>query len=427
MRSVRPVLVTSLLAAALLAPAGTAHADDEESPVPSGPELRHGDLVGALVQYDLTTTVGGVAVTRGITEEYDGRGRLVEQDVDDHDASGALVSWSRASNEYDAKGRLVHQQQVTDWDADGEQAPYTWAVDTTYDKSGNPATRVVTLDYDSDGTPESRDVYAISTDKRSRTVTWSYGVDTDWDEVVDGTDTRTEVYDVHGNLVHETTTRTAADGTLVSTDELVSTFDLNGRQTGSVQTTRGADGTLQMRRVGTQTYDRQGHMVESRFDGDDDGDGTVDESDVNTFVYGQRGQVVKVTVAGPYGGYVETLGYDGQGRLVSDVEVGDGPFASTTSRTLTYDAAGRRTSEVTVSDWENDGVVDSSYRVDTTYDAQGRTSTETASSYFGDTLSSRTVKTWAYPTHTGYTVTTAQDWDGDGSVDSTTVVNRTVS
>ena len=69
-----------------------------------------------------------------------------------------------------------------------------------------------------------------------------------------------------------------------------------------------------MRWVGTQTYDRQGHMVESRFDGDDDGDGTVDESDVNTFVYGQRGQVVKVTVAGPYGGYVETLGYDGQGR-----------------------------------------------------------------------------------------------------------------
>ena len=49
MKRVRPVLVTSLLAAALLAPVSSAHADDEESPVPSGPALRHGDLVGALM------------------------------------------------------------------------------------------------------------------------------------------------------------------------------------------------------------------------------------------------------------------------------------------------------------------------------------------------------------------------------------------
>lgn len=429
MKRVRPVLVTSLLAAALLAPAGTAHADDEESPVPSGgPVLRHGDLVGSQVHYAITTTQGGVAVTRTVAEQYDQRGRLVEQDVTDTDPSGAVVSWAKAANEYDAKGRLVHQEQVSDWDADGEQPPYTWSVDTTYDKAGNPATRVVALDYDSDGTPESRDVYMIGTDKRSRTVTWSYGVDTDWDDVADGTATRTEVYDVHGNLVHETTTTRGGDGALVSTAELVSTYDPNGRETGFVQTNRGADGSLQMSYVETLTYDRQGRLVESRFDSDDDGDGTVDGVYLNTWVYGQRGQAVKVTVTGPYGGYVETFGYDGQGRLVRDDEVSTYEWGSAVShRVLTYDTQGRRTSEETVSDWDGDGTAEATYRVDTTYDAQGRTATETASSYDGDTLSSRTVKTWAYPTHTGYTVTTAQDWDGDGSVDSTTVVNRTVS
>jgi len=135
-------------------------------------------------------------------------------------------------------------------------------------------------------------------------------------------------------------------------------------------------------------------------------------------------------VSGSYGGYVETFGYDGQGHLVSDDRVadwdGDGVADSTDHRTLTYDTRGRRTSEETASDWDGDGTAEGTSRVVTTYDAQGRIATETTSSYAADALTSRTVKTWAYPTHTDYTVTTTDDWNGDGVVDATTVVTRQV-
>jgi hypothetical protein len=437
MNRVRPVLVTFLLAAALLVPTVPAHADEGETPTPVGPVLRHGDLIGAVVTRTLTTTQGGDSITQVVTDHYDTRGRLVLQDVVGTDASGSVVLREQSTSEYDAKGQLVHEATVSDYDGDGAGAPITNAVDTTFDAAGFVVRKVATVDYESDGVPEQRQVVSFDNDRKGRAVSTKVTNDFDGDGVDDVEISSMVVYDAKGNVLRSTSIYSNQDG-VSSIEEQAVTYNGHGQPVTSTSSTYGRDGGLQTRSVMSETYDRRGNVLESTVAYDFDGDGALDDGrNVDTFEYDAKGRLVLLSVRtvpddGPLlpTSYTERFSYDDQGWLVLDETVsdwdGDGRTDSTTRRVVTYDHQGRRLSEVSSYDYDGDGSADGSYREELGYDNRGRLLTDVLSGYSNGVLINRESKSYAYPSRTDYTLTTETDYDGDGVVDVTTVATRQV-
>ena len=96
MKRVRPVLVTSLLAAALLAPTAPAQArSNANGASPVDEMLKHGELVGAVVTYPWVLTQYGETHVGLTTDHYDTRGRLVLRSEVDTAADGAARPGAR--------------------------------------------------------------------------------------------------------------------------------------------------------------------------------------------------------------------------------------------------------------------------------------------------------------------------------------------
>ena len=96
MKRVRPVLVTSLLAAALLAPTAPAQArSNANGASPVDEMLKHGELVGAVVTYPWVLTQYGETHAGLTTDHYDTRGRLVLKSEVDTAADGAARPGAR--------------------------------------------------------------------------------------------------------------------------------------------------------------------------------------------------------------------------------------------------------------------------------------------------------------------------------------------
>lgn len=424
---VRPVLVLPVLAVALLLPNGTAQAEEGHDPAPTPPALTHGDLVGSVVTRTAVTTQGGESVTQVTTDHYDIRGRLALETVVGTDASGAVVSRQTSTNEYDERGLLVHESTVSDGDGDGPGAPYTFAVDTTFDQAGYVVAKVRIIDYDSDGVPEEKWVGTFANDHKGRAVTTTIGDDTDGDGVDDATVTQVTVYDGKGNVLRDTATYGTAEG-VRSTEVAVNTYGAHGQPLTSTWTTYGPDGALVMSGLMTETYDSRRNLTESVITYDYDADGVDDYRSANTWSYDVKGRAVLLKTDSS----TERFDYDAQGRLVLDETVmdwdGDGRPEYVTRRVVSYDHQGQPLTDVTSYDYDADGSVDGSYRLGYVYDSRGRATTYVASSLDGaGMLLNRESRTYVYASRTDYTVTTQHDYDGDGSVDSTSVETRQVS
>ena len=431
---VRPVLVTPLLTVALLLPTAPVHAAGRQVTFPDldGVVLRHGDLVGAVVTHSTVETGRGETYTQVTTDHYDTRGRLVLSSGVGTDPEGAVVTRSESTSDYDAQGRLVHESVVDDWDGDGPGAPLTRATVTTFDERGYVVEKEVTVDEESDGVPEQRTVYSFGNDRKGRVVATTTKDDPDNDGVVDTVNRGETVYDAKGNVLGSSWTASTPQGGSLGSGELVNTYGAHEQLTSTTSSSYGPDGSLVERTATETAYDARGNAVELTTTYDMDG---VPGTDWRT---------------------VNTLTYDGHGRLLTSSHSGYGPDATVPSVVgevrYAYDAQGHPVLTETLGDQDGDGVVEPLGRLETTYDHAGRPvlmegtfdggSTRTAFGYdnrgraasrvttfydASDALTSRSAVGYAYPSRTDYVVTTEIDQDGDGVTDATMVETRRVA
>ena len=429
MKRVRPVLVTPLLAAALLVPAAPAHAKDHvvgASPVDE--VLKHGDLVGAVVTYPSVMTEHGETHATVTTDHYDTRGRLVLKTEVETDASGAVVFRREASSEYDAKGGLAHQVDVSDFDGDGPEVPITQATATTFDKLGYALQMTVTADDDSDGIPEQSDTYTFGNDHKGRAVSTVVERDWDGDGAADSVVRGVTTYDAKGNVLRDAGTYATSQGEVTGSGETVNTYDQHGQLTSSRRSELAADGSLVFEESTSTTFDVHGNALTISSEYDMDGVPGPDYNAVVTNAYDGRQRLLVSTQRGssgdgtPFGVYETRYTYDGPGDYVT-MEIladddGDGTLDPQGRLDVTYDRQGRPLLYVGTS-------AESTSRDVFTYDNQGRRTSFVSSWYDTEgTLLSRSTTRYAYPSRTDYTITTEIDYDGDGVPEVTSVESR---
>lgn len=431
MNRVRPVLVTPLLAAALLLPTAPAHATDHvvgASPVDE--VLKHGDLVGAVVTYPSVMTEYGETHAGLTTDHYDTRGRLVLETEVTTAADGSVESRREASWVYDAEGRLVHQADVGDYDGDGPEPATTQATDTTFDKLGYALQMVVTTDYDSDGVPEQSSTYRFGNDHKGRAVATTVEQDYDGDGAVDTVVHEVVDYDARGRVLRDAATYETPQGELLGRGETVNAYDQHGQVTSTSQSSYAADGSLLSRDATDTTFDVHGNALTIATTYDEDG---MPGTDYRT---------------------VASNSYDGHDRLLTSTSrgyLGDGSPAGVNELRYTYDGPGDYVTMEVLADYDGDGTLESQGRLDVTYDRQGRPVLDEGTSAEGTgrhewtydnqgrrtsfvsswydtegTLLSRSTTRYTYPSRTDYTITTETDWDGDGVADLTSVESRQV-
>lgn len=431
MRRVRPVLVTPLLAAALLVTTVPAQARSNANGAdPRDGVLSHGDLVGAVITYPSVTMEHGDTYASVTTDRYDTGGRRVLSTEVATDASSAVVSRREASWVYDAKGNLVREADVSDFDGDGPEPATTRATDTTFDKLGYALRMLLTTDYDSDGVPEQSSTYTFGNDHKGRAVTVTVDQDYDGDGAVDTVVHAVVDYDARGRVLRDAATYETPQGEVQGSGETVNTYDQHGQLTSNSQSYYAADGSLLSRDATDTSFDVHGNALTIATTHDDDGVPGTDYRAVATNVYDGHDRLLTSTSRGYFGdgspaGFYETrYTYDGPGGYVA-MEVladydGDGIPEPQGRLDVTYDRQERPVLFVGTS-------AESTSRDVFVYDNQGRRTSRESSWYDTEgTLMSRSTTRYDYPSRTDYTITTETDYDGDGVPEVTSVESRQV-
>ena len=269
-------------------------------------------------------------------------------------------------------------------------------------------------------------------DDSARLISLNEGYDTDGDGVVDTRNRDTFGYDDAGNftsMVHDLDSN--ADGAWDSRTSDIYVYDDNGLQSSATEFDYDADGAIDYRATSMYAYDENGALTSITYEVDEDGDGTIDSTEVQIVSDGAGD-------SGDGGGggsddgtsdgdsYVYTEELDDQGRVISSTELydidNDGITDQRTDRNYVYDDAGNLASLTQSVDQDGDGVMDSRSMDSYNYDSSGNllVATNELDNNADGALDYRAVTT-NYFDENGELVSTFVEIDenGDGTIDST--------
>jgi hypothetical protein len=249
---------------------------------------------------------------------------------------------------YDALGRptLARQQVNSPFDVAS-----VYRTITAYDARGNRASEISEQEV-MVGVVSRRTVYSGTADSRGLFPEQTSTDDTNGDGAIDARTTVQRTYDARGNPVTTVTTSdTNGDGRPDSISRYTDTFDADDHlQLEVYEDDSNADGTVDARTV-TTYQPNTNNIVEWKVETDYGNDGTIDERQYNRVSYDAAGNQVS---------------WDGHGDHGTD--------DSTHSRerfVMTYDGDRRLLSRVSTHDFEDDGVIDRTYRTTYSYDTNG--------------------------------------------------------
>jgi YD repeat-containing protein len=400
----RPVLLAPLVVLVLSLGATPALAAQS---VPYLPPLTPAQLTNATV----TTTVaiassGGENSTQTTVDTYEAHGRRVSSTSVVRDASGADISNLSTTYTYDTSGRRVREQRVEDGDGDGPGPAGTTLTVTTYDSKGFVTQKVVTLDESNDGAIDSREVVVFTSDHRNRSTSATFTFDDNGDGIDDEFITSVVTYDAHGNILSSDTNNRDVNGALLAGTREVLTYDAQNRNLSDITTFVNSNGDATSRFVLTSAYDQRGNPVTHQtlsYEGDLS---TPDSRQVQTYTYDSKNRIMReddaiypATGSTPEAAEATTYGYDDKGRLTSRIRTQQqGTFVGRDTETLTYDSKDRIASYVVIDYVGTPEVIE----------------------FTGHTA-------YTYPTKSMVTTTTTNDVNGDGSIESTVVITRSLA
>lgn len=395
------------------------------------------NLRGAVVTTVITPSdeTGPNLVTT--TTTYDDRGNITDLLQVATDSGGAIVQREEVQFLYDSAGRLHVQVDVNDGDGDGPQRPQTIVTTTTYDKKGFALSTVRTFDNTSDGVIDASETTTFSSDHHGRTLVTTTHDDRNGDGIDDETHVVSNTYDGHGRLTRKVD-QDYESGVLAHTQTTEIVYGTAGRvSTETVRETNGT-GALTFASITELGYDGSGDLTSSRTTTDYDGDGQQDNQVLQTNTYDSsrrqlQSQVTEVALVTHIllNSTSFDFTYDSLGRLVGAVESvdenGDGTVDLTDTSHLTLDALGRLVHSVDTVANQPANVVEYSAVSDWSYDGKGRISRNVVAITQGSSQPSVTTTAYSYVSKTTVVITTSFDGNGDGVVDSSYTITRTIA
>ena len=421
-----------VLPVAMFAAAPASAAPDPGSGLNLPANLRGAVVTTVTTPSDLT---GPDLVTT--TTTYDDRGNITDVLEVATDGGGAIVHREDVQSLYDGAGRLHIQVDVNDGDGDGPQRPQTIVTTTTYDKKGFALSTVRTFDNTSDGVIDASETTTFSSDHHGRTLVTTTHDDSNGDGIDDETSIVSNTYDGHGRLTRKVD-QDYESGDLVDTTTTDIVYGTAGRV--SSQTIRETNGTgaLTFNSVTELGYDSSGDLTSSRTTTDNDGDGQQDDQvlQINTYDSSRRqlhSQVTEVALVTNVllNSTSFDYTYDSLGRLVGAVESvdenGDGTVDLTDTSHFTLDDLGRLVHSVDTFADQPTNVVEYSVVSDWSNDGKGRISKNVVASTEGPNPPSVTTTAYSYVSKTTVVITIGLDGNGDGVIDSSYTITRTIA
>jgi hypothetical protein len=234
---------------------------------------------------------GVIDIHRSFDASYDSFGRTLIA-TEATDPSAFAVAYSiRSEFTHDARGNLVGAVQFNDRDRDGD-------IDTrvtearTFDSRDRLLTNTRDIDNGNDGVIDSRDRTVLTWSGDGRVAMQIDSSDDNGDGVTDSTTTTVWTYDAANNLVSWSRESDSPFSLRVRTTSTM-THDANGRVLRHEQIDDWeGDGDIDATYVFLSTFDAAGNLLERRYDYDY-GDGNPSSHSVDTYVYGDSGELLE--------------------------------------------------------------------------------------------------------------------------------------
>jgi hypothetical protein len=255
------------------------------------------------------------------------------------------------TNTYDATGNLVVSVRTFDWENDGVVNSST-TVTSTYNAAGALAAAMTASDFDGDGVADTYLKETYSYDDRGNALVFESAADNNADGITDSRFESSTTYNAASQpLVEQFEQDFDNNGQPESVSVRTYTYDQNGRLA-TVDFKIFNEGVLAGSDVTSYTYNARGQVVTTETDTDFDGTGTFLQHDTVAFTYTIRDDLESHVIqqgpdaeSDPY--YRESVinEYDGHGRLLKETNEqdygADGIDIGGTITVYTYDLRGQ--------------------------------------------------------------------------------------
>jgi hypothetical protein len=311
---------------------------------------------------------------------------------DDTDADG--INNSVIRERYRADGRQESFTYEEDIDEDGI-ADQRFVGLSTYDVAGNRLSFVFEDDADADGTVEQRRATLSTFDPVGRILTETFEEDVDADGNIDSRESQVFAYDAANNPIRVVSeTDSDSDGSVNSRTTVANTHDIEGRRlTTTTESDFNADGTVEFRRSISLTYDSAGNLMTRIDEQDTDNDGVIDSRGTESFSYDAVGNNLSAVDERDSDGdgaadsrQAVSSSYDASGnvltRIVDADSDADNVFESRETTTFAYDAIGNVLTRVRVDDRANPAAADLRLVLSNEYGPSGALQRATATTDF---------------------------------------------